>query len=285
MKFRLFPILLALTLAHSSLIEAATTITGTNAMAYGANIGWIDWRGDTNNGAVIGDYVCSGYIYSANVGWIHLGSGNPANRIRYQNNSASDYGVNQDGLGNLQGLAYGANIGWVNFETNGQPRVDLVTGRFSGSIWSANCGWIGLSNAFAFVQTSTIDPGADTDHDGIPDTWELTHVGALGILWATGDADGDGFTDLEEYLADTNPLDPTDNLRITFISRTGTATEVRWTSQPTRSYVLERRTFVDDSLGWQSFLSYAGLGWNDATFESAPNSSFYRVRAIKPLSP
>src|SRR5262252_3939467 len=40
--------------------EAVTTINATNKFAYGANIGWIDWRGDTNAGAVIGEYVCSG---------------------------------------------------------------------------------------------------------------------------------------------------------------------------------------------------------------------------------
>src|ERR1039458_43769 len=93
--------------------EAVTTMDAANRYAYGANIGWLDWRGDTNNGAIIGDYVCSGYIYSANVGWINLGNGNPTNGIRYLNLSASDFGVNQDGLGNLRGYAYGANIGWI----------------------------------------------------------------------------------------------------------------------------------------------------------------------------
>ena len=53
------------------------------------------------------------------MGWIHLGDGTPANGIRYQNNSASDYGVNHDGLGNLSGLAYGANIGWINARGDG----------------------------------------------------------------------------------------------------------------------------------------------------------------------
>ena len=85
--------------------RAATTIDPVNRYAYGANIGWMDWVGDTNNGAVIGDYVCSGYIYSANVGWINLGSGSPADGIYYQNISATDFGVNQDGLGNLRGYA------------------------------------------------------------------------------------------------------------------------------------------------------------------------------------
>src|ERR1051325_3011593 len=93
---------------------AVSTINATNQFAYGANIGWLNWRGDTNNGAIIGEYVCSGCIYSANVGWINLGSGAPANGIRYQNNSGTDFGVNHDGLGNLRGYAYGPNIGWIN---------------------------------------------------------------------------------------------------------------------------------------------------------------------------
>ena len=147
-------------LQPSALLHAGTTIDSFNRYAYGANIGWMDWRGDTNNGVVIGAYVCSGYIYSANVGWINLGSGSPTNGIRYQNLSAGDFGVNNDGLGNLSGYAYGANIGWITFEqTYGQPKVSLLTGQMSGYVWSANCGWISLSNAVAYVQTDTISPG------------------------------------------------------------------------------------------------------------------------------
>src|ERR1043165_5145467 len=140
---------LILVLATAGAAPAASTINAVNKYAYGANIGWIDARGDTNNGAVIGEYVCSGSIYSANVGWISLGSGAPTNGISYQNLSSNDFGVNQDGLGNLRGYAYGANIGWINFENSGAPAVDLKTGKLSGSIYSANCGWIGLSNALA----------------------------------------------------------------------------------------------------------------------------------------
>src|SRR5580698_2030915 len=109
--------------------QAVTTIDAGNRFAYGANIGWMDGRGDTNNGAVIGEYVCSGYIYSANAGWINLGSGSPASGIQYQNNSATDFGVNQDGLGNLRGYAWGANIGWINFTNIGAPKVNLLNGQ------------------------------------------------------------------------------------------------------------------------------------------------------------
>src|SRR5208282_3520156 len=121
----------AFSLQPSASLHAGTTIDAANRYAYGANLGWMDWSGgtgETATGVVIGEYVCSGYIYSANVGWINLGSGSPADGIYYQNNSANDFGVNQDGLGNLRGYAWGANIGWINFETNGSPRVDLRTG-------------------------------------------------------------------------------------------------------------------------------------------------------------
>jgi uncharacterized membrane protein len=143
----------------SSLALCETKIDPVNKYAYGANIGWVDWRGDTKHGAVISTSVCSGYIYSANVGWINLGNGNPANGSYYQNLWAGDFGVNTDDLGNLRGFAYGANIGWVYFEDNGAPSVDLVSGRLSGYIYSANCGWISLSNAFAYVQADTIPNG------------------------------------------------------------------------------------------------------------------------------
>jgi hypothetical protein len=77
----LFPASLALALAFSlqpsALVHAATTITTTNRYAYGANIGWVDWCADTNNGAVVGEFYCSGYLYAANVGWINLGSAPP----------------------------------------------------------------------------------------------------------------------------------------------------------------------------------------------------------------
>ena len=133
-----------------------STIDAANHFAYGANLGWVDWRGDTSHGAVIGTNICSGYIYSANFGWISLGNGSPVNGLYYQNNSASDFGVNVDSSGNLRGFAYGANIGWITFTNFGAPQVDLATGKLSGSVWSANWGWISLSNVEAYVQTSPI---------------------------------------------------------------------------------------------------------------------------------
>jgi hypothetical protein len=47
----------------------------------------------------------------------------------------------------------------------------------------------------------------DSDNDGISDAWELQYFGSL-ARDGTGDYDGDGVTDLNEYLGGTDPTDP-----------------------------------------------------------------------------
>lgn len=202
-KLFLLALISALSLQPSALLRAGTTIDPVNKYAWGADLGWMDWSGGSGQtaiGAVIGEYVCSGCIYAANVGWIALGSGSPANQIQYQNNSAADFGVNMDGLGNLTGFAYGANIGWITFEqTYGKPRVNLLTGQMSGSVWSANCGWISLGNTVASVQTDTIQQGALAP-DGLPIAWLLQNFGTTNVD-ANADPTGKGMTIGQDYLA------------------------------------------------------------------------------------
>ncbi len=151
-------ILVALLLCLVAIGRGDTTINSTNHYAWGANIGFTDWRPSTTDGVNIGPKFCAGFIYAANVGWIKMGDGTPANGTSYSNSSAADFGVNctagAAGEKNLRGFAYGANIGWVNFEATGNPRVILATGHLRGFVWSANCGWINLDDANVFVATA-----------------------------------------------------------------------------------------------------------------------------------
>jgi hypothetical protein len=263
--------------------SAATTITTTNRFAYGANIGWIDACADTNNGAVIGEYVCSGFLYAANVGWISLGSGAPVNRIQYQNNSGSDFGVNHDGAGNLRGYAYGANIGWVNFETNGVPSVDLSTGNLSGYAWSANCGWIALANSAAFAQTASMRP-APLASNRLPMAWLLENFSTTAVQ-ASADPDGDGMSTAQEYWAGTDPNDPASALRITQITRDVPRpgyTRLRWNSVPTRLYAVE---LCDDlAIGhWYELMAWRWPGADNVGWDDHGTRRFCRIRAFRPL--
>lgn len=49
---------------------------------------------------------------------------------------------------------------------------------------------------------------ADGDEDGLPDEWEKKYGLNIAVNDANEDFDGDGFTNMEEFLAKTNPADP-----------------------------------------------------------------------------
>jgi hypothetical protein len=271
---------------------AQSTINSSNRFGYGANIGWTDWKADGANGVVSGEYVCRGYIYAANVGWIHLGSGSPANGIGYQNNSALDYGVNHDGLGNLRGYAWGANIGWINFENTGAPRFNLFTGKLTGDIWSANCGWISLSNAIAFVQTDSMVPGLDSDNDGLADAFELIHTGGLSAMNGSTDSDGDGSSDLSEYLAGTNPMSASSLLTITAFNSgvSNSLYTLTWKSEQTRGYYLQTRSnlnvgtpWINHSLG--QIMPDPGPATTRTATDSPTGERYIQIKAVRPLVP
>lgn len=85
--------------------------------------------------------------------------------------------------------------------------------------------------------------GADNNFDGLPDDWEQMYFGSNPANWpaANADSDGDGATNLQEFLAGTNPADPTDSLKISLNSGVygWTAT---WNTKPGLIYKLQTST-------------------------------------------
>jgi lysophospholipase L1-like esterase len=75
-----------------------------------------------------------------------------------------------------------------------------------------------LTSAVATVAL-TVAPAADTDGDGIPDAWEIARSLNPLLNDADADADGDGRSNLEEYLANTDPLDPDSALHVLTVTR------------------------------------------------------------------
>jgi len=286
-KLRLMAVVVVLALGWAGSARAGTTMDPVNKYAYGANMGWQNWYADGVNGAVVTDYTLSGFIYAANVGWINLGSGSPVNGIRYQNLAANDFGVNNDGLGNLRGYAWGANVGWISFESTGAPAINLKTGQFSGYVWSANCGWISLSTAFTSLQTDHILTGP-LDVNGLPIAWEMANFGVTGVN-PNADPDGDGRSNMQEYLAGTNPNNASDYLHITgeTFGPGGTTATITWASVLTRCYYIQKTTSLSPVVIWSDsglgVIAPAGLSTVKSFADSTAPIRFYRVEAVRPL--
>jgi hypothetical protein len=99
-------------------------------------------------------------------------------------------------------------------------------------------------NSSAFANVSII---ADSDGDGIPDAWMWQYFGhPTGLAGdhsrAADDADGDGMSNLAEYLAGTNPTNAASNLRMLGAASSGNDVLLSWTVAGGRSYVVQAAT-------------------------------------------
>ena len=98
-----------------------------------------------------------------------------------------------------------------------------------------------------FWQTDVND--SDSDDDGLPDGWEVFHHfspvdGELSEGHA-GDPDGDGLSNLDEWLAKTHPRDESSNLLLqaTLVERE--IIQLKWKGMPGVSYVIQSSQILE----------------------------------------
>lgn len=159
----------------------------------------------------------------------------------------------------------------------------------AAALEAADIGWF-HDGDFTHVKVThgggaaTVSLGGSSDDDGITDSWKEI----WGVTNALADDDGDGTTNLQEYLAGTNPTDPSSLFRVsstTYQTVGGNPTfVVSWPSQPGIPYGIRWKQHLTEP-SWHSVLpTFHGTGgtfqWTDDGSQTAPLTSperFYQV--------
>jgi len=136
----------------------------------------------------------------------------------------------------------------------------------------------------ARISLPAIDVNADTDHDGMPDWWEIQYgLNPNSATDALTDADGDGVNNLDEYVSGTNPKDAASYLHVMGVQRSGSndvAVTVYLGSSRTNGIL-----GASSSSGpWTALVAFtngeSGLQtWTDLQVVATATQRFYRVTA------
>jgi hypothetical protein len=198
---------------------------------------------------------------------VNLMSPNPTNYLWPTNKLGSD--VINDGLyvaltgNNSSSIWWGSDAQFLKLvDVNAAyPKDD--DGVFSGSKYS-DWDWDDDGMANDWEQANGLDPNSATGDDG-----------------ANGDADNDGMTNMEEYLARTE-ADNQNSLLALEIVMTGSNVRVSWDSVSNVNYSLEYSEDISDAQAtWQQMFFGTAIGTEesvDDSFMAGSTSRFYRAR-------
>jgi len=118
--------------------------------------------------------------------------------------------------------------------------------------------------------------------DGIPDFWEEAYFGGPTNAVASVDIDGDGYSNLEEYNAQTDPGQALSVLQIESIARP-LDWEISFEGELGRQYALEANTNLSTG-SWSTVGGPVGGTGTvmSITYTNSPDGTSFRVTASRP---
>jgi hypothetical protein len=125
----------------------------------------------------------------------------------------------------------------------------------------------------------------DDDNDGLPDNWEQKYFGNSTNALPSADPDGDGMSNLQEYIAGTDPTSASSQLVITKINmnQNPASLTLTWSSVTNRFYSVEAADGSPDIFVplWSSQGSVVESSYSEPLTTNSP-ARFYRIRAEVP---
>lgn len=162
------------------------------------------------------------------------------------------------------------------------PRIDAgESATFRLTISTPDNRSVDLDNVGITGEGTTV-VNLDTDDNGLPDAWEIEYFGAKGQI-PTLDGDGDGYSNIQEYIIGTNPKQNSSTLKVAVQPNSNSDT-ISWNSATGRLYNVYSSTDLA-STGWTLVAEdLAGTGETlsyEATREQTA-ALFYKIEVSYP---
>jgi hypothetical protein len=201
--------------------------------------------------------------------------------INYVIGPASTYSFNSDGSNSFKAAILDFSGNSPLYIQNGSNWVTTSSLFITKSSFYATR----VSSRYSWI-TNVIGDEFDQDVDLLPDSLEVVYSGSATGMVAAADDDSDGFSNYEEYIADTNPTNAASFFEIDSLTALTNQT-VYFTGSTGREYQVYYTTndLADSNLVWAAAHSNRvwGIGSNSSiTVTNTESKAFYRLKAILP---
>lgn len=168
---------------------------------------------------------------------------------------------------------------------DGQPGPDQWSLRYIDNDFSSRNDTDAVQSAIDGITLGggdpVIDPATlDTDEDGLNDAFETLHgLNLEDPADAVLDLDNDGYTNFDEFRAQTSPSDPQSRLYISAVLASESQVGLRWASVPGVNYQLESTTDLA-APEWDILTSHLADSEMTEALTERDARRFYRVRVV-----
>lgn len=164
-----------------------------------------------------------------------------------------------------------------------QKLRDVLAAPTNRVVWLTNS-FSAARNRYFRLVTPLIGP-ADSDGNGMPDWWQIQYFGHLGVD-PNADPDGDGMSNLQEYLAGTDPTDANSVLKFESAMLSGTNFIFSFTAISNHSYTIQSQSVAVNG-AWQKCQDITAASSNRTLWltnaVAAGTNQFYRI--VTPFQP